>query len=262
MAIFRYPGGKTKLAPAIAAAARGYDFFAEPFAGGGSVFSRVLVDTNCVVLINDLDSLMGAFWTTVFGDDDAFEQLAQRIMTTPIDMRMFNVMRSAVPQSQVERAYAALFFNRTTFSGIRTSGPIGGYTQSGKYTVDCRFNRERVLEDMRRIRQHRSRVHVYSEDFEVFLSRVPANGFIYADPPYYVKGDALYPEKMTDADHERLARCLRGRDFLLSYDVHPRIHEMYESWADIGDVQLMYTMTGTNRKNQQQTEYLIRNKQA
>lgn len=260
MAIFRYPGGKTKLAPAIAAEARDYAFFAEPFVGGGSVFSRVLTDTDCVVLINDLDPLMGAFWSIVFGDDDAFEGLAHMVESTPISMDTFNHMRAHEPQSALERAFAALFFNRTTFSGIRTSGPIGGYAQSGKYTVDCRFNSARVLGDMRRIREYRSRVHVYSEDFEVFLSRVPADGFVYADPPYYVKGDALYPEKMTDADHARLAQCLRERSFLLSYDVHPRILELYTPWAEVGDVQLLYTMTGSNRKNQKQTEYLIRNR--
>lgn len=259
MSIFRYPGGKTKLARVISAAASGKKYFAEPFVGGGSVFLHVLKHTDAHVLINDKDPLIFAFWSVVFGHSpDDFDALVERIRSTDITIETFNTLRSTTPESTVDMAYYALFFNRTTFSGIRTSGPIGGYAQGGKYTVDCRFNTERIIAEMKSLRADYRRVSVTGLDFADFIKTVPHDDcLIYADPPYYVKGPQLYPETMDDADHERLATSLHGRRFLLSYDAHPFIAALYEDWADIRDVALTYTMTGTGRKNNKVTEYLI-----
>lgn len=263
MSIFRYPGGKTKLSKRIADAARNYAIFAEPFAGGGSVFSRVLRDTSVpLVLINDADEWMFDFWSVIFDSDASqFDELVRTIEDTPVTIQTFLALRSTDPDTTVDKAFRALFFNRTTFSGIRTSGPIGGYTQHSKYTVDCRFNKPRIIKEMRELRSYRNRVHVSGFDFEAFFDTLPNSGtFVYADPPYYVKGDQLYPERMNDADHERLAACLRGKDYWLSYDAHPYIYDLYQNWADVTDVEMLYTIGGNGRKNSKMTEYLIKSR--
>ena len=40
----------------------------------------------------------------------------------------------------VDMGYAALFFNRTNFSGVIDAGPVGGMTQSSAYAIDYRFS--------------------------------------------------------------------------------------------------------------------------
>jgi len=53
--------------------------------------------------------------------------------------------------------------------------------------------------------------------------------FVYIDPPYYLQGKKLYRHSYTDQDHVALAAFIRaqGYPWLLSYDDHPRIRDLY-----------------------------------
>jgi DNA adenine methylase len=55
--------------------------------------------------------------------------------------------------------------------------------------------------------------------------------FVYIDPPYYMQGRKLYRHHYTDGDHEALAKYItaQGYPWLVSYDDHPRIRELYAS---------------------------------
>ena len=54
---------------------------------------------------------------------------------------------------------------------------------------------------------------------------------MYIDPPYYMQGRKLYRHHYTDSDHETLAKYItaQGYPWLVSYDDHPRIRELYAS---------------------------------
>lgn len=58
-----------------------------------------------------------------------------------------------------------------------------------------------------------------------------ATGFsvVYVDPPYHAQGRKLYRHHYKDDDHAALAAFLKGQGYpwLLSYDDHPRVHELY-----------------------------------
>ena len=79
-------------------------------------------------------------------------------------------------------------------------------------------------------------------DFSAVLNGATSTTFVYLDPPYFEKGGQLYKFPMTDEDHARLAWALRGTPahWVLSYDDHPRIRELY-SWADFNDLFITYT---------------------
>lgn len=54
--------------------------------------------------------------------------------------------------------------------------------------------------------------------------------FVYADPPYYLKGRELYLSHYSDSDHETFAKLIRkGKRYswIVSYDDVPRIRELY-----------------------------------
>lgn len=59
---------------------------------------------------------------------------------------------------------AGLFLNRMNFSGILPSKPIGGLSQSSKYKIDCRFNKERIVSLIRDISKFRNRIEVVNQD--------------------------------------------------------------------------------------------------
>jgi site-specific DNA-adenine methylase len=75
---------------------------------------------------------------------------------------------------------------------------------------------------------------IHCEDFAHTLERVPEDGFVYLDPPFYQQGQVLYKHAFQEEDHVRMARTLRSAAYrwVLSYDDHPAIRELY-NWASL-----------------------------
>jgi len=129
----------------------------------------------------------------------------------------------------LDKAFHSLFFNRTTFGGMANSGPLGGYAQGGTGKIDSRWNPSKLATDIKTARRLlRGRTVVLNKDFEPVIAQADDRSFMYFDPPYYKAGNELYTSRWKDDDHVRLSEALRGRDnWLLSYDAHPRIQEIY-----------------------------------
>ena len=82
--------------------------------------------------------------------------------------------------------FAGLFLNRTNFSGILKAGPIGGKAQTSKYKLDCRFNKERIIQSILDIAAYKNRVGVFNEDAIDFMEKEVKSGshkpiFVYID---------------------------------------------------------------------------------
>ena len=80
----------------------------------------------------------------------------------------------------------------------------------------------------------------------------PGEAFFYLDPPYYAAGPQLYQFAFTHDDHIRLARLLRreSRPWLLSYDDHPVIYDLYAGWSRIEKLEVGCSINGCNRKQE------------
>jgi DNA adenine methylase len=129
---------------------------------------------------------------------------------------------------------AGLFFNRTNFSGIIGAGPIGGKHQASAYKIDCRFNKSALVRQVRAAAALAPRVTVRFGDAITFMRKNAARissgfSFVYIDPPYYAQGRKLYRHHYADQDHANLAEFMtaQGYPWLVSYDDHPRIRELY-----------------------------------
>lgn len=162
------------------------------------------------------------------------------------------------PLSLVERAYFALFFNRTCFSGIAISDPIGGFNQVSEWTIDCRYNAPLLAERVRNLRiLLRGRMTVSNADIWDWLPTVPANAPMYLDPPYYAKGEVLYPVHMENFEHARLAEALGARsNWIMSYDICDEIGEYYEN-QKLLKIPFRYSINGSKDVWNHQQEYLI-----
>jgi DNA adenine methylase len=79
----------------------------------------------------------------------------------------------------------------------------------------------------------------------------------YLDPPYFEKGDKLFRQRMTLADHLRLSEALRrASGWLLSYDNSPTTVEMYR-WAEVHSFPVKYSVNGMKKAWARSTELLI-----
>jgi DNA adenine methylase len=265
---FRYPGGKTRLArnpvfrSLLDPMLEGADTFYEGFLGSAAVTLDVAIRyPNMKFVATDYDSTIAGFWELIGeGTEDQVQELLTLIAQPPT-VELFRALRERGKHCDltlVERAYHAIFFNRTTFSGIAMAQPIGGYGQKSKWTIDCRYNAPLLQKKVQNLRKLLAgRLTVTCEDAILWLQRIPAGVPLYLDPPYFVKGDVLYPVKMDEMQHGKLADQLATRtNWVMSYDICEEIREKY-NFAKLIEIGFRYSINGKKSNWKNTNEFLI-----
>lgn len=237
---FRYPGSKASIASNVdsilMAHADDFDVFIEPYAGSASVSLRVLQSGFLKkVIIGERDPLLYSFWKVVFSN---VEDLIQRIETAEItldnwkEQKKFLSVEFPCDENIQDLAFSALYLNRTNFSGVLHSGPIGGMEQKSNYKIDCRFNKKDLIEKIISINKLSDCVDVYFGDAINLIKENSDNprAVFYIDPPYFVQGKKLYRHHYKLQDHYSLAEALNlvSGKWFLSYDNHDVIEALYE----------------------------------
>jgi DNA adenine methylase len=242
----RYPGGKTQLAPFVIDLLRANrllgGIYAEPFAGGAGLAWRLLLAGHVSeIWLNDIDPAIHGFWNSVLNQTD---DLCGLIETTPVDIDEWHRQRGIMDRGRVsplKLGFATLFLNRTNRSGIINGGVIGGKNQTGNYKLDCRFNRVGLIEKIRRIASYREVVKLTCTDAMLCIPKwaeeMPKRGLMNIDPPYFAKGQGLYTNFYTGADHKDLSSTIRQLKcpWMLTYD-------------DVVDIERLYAGLPTYRK--------------
>ncbi|MFZ5352782.1 MAG: DNA adenine methylase [Bacillota bacterium] len=237
----RYPGGKAKLTNFIIDLVKLNNLtecsYIEPFAGGAGAALALLA--NGIVgniIINDYDTCIFAFWHSVLYETEKFCEL---IKLTPVTMREWYKQRDIYNNAVdlLELGFATFFLNRTNRSGIIKAGPIGGYEQQGSYKIDCRFNKDDLVNRINTIALYKEKISLFNLDASEFIKSVllhaPENSLVYLDPPYYKKGPGLYTNFYNDEDHKNLAESIKEyirQPWILTYDSVEEISVLYEGY--------------------------------
>lgn len=235
----RYPGGKTSL----------FEFFAsvidynelsgvkyiEPYAGGaGAALSLLVLGKVESIVINDYDTAIYSFWRAIIDTPEDFIRL---IEATPVTMDEWHKQKAIYISkrgSHLELGFATFFLNRTNRSGILTGGVIGGKSQTGKWKLDARFNKEALIGRIRTIQRHRDNIEVLNEDGLKIIEEYGKNSssLFYVDPPYYEQGASLYYNSYKHDAHAELSSLLNDyagiTKWMLTYDNIEPILELYK----------------------------------
>ena len=234
----RYPGGKGKLVPFIRQVfidnGLCEGIYIEPYAGGAAIaLELVMTGYAKEVWINDIDSAIHAFWHSALNDSSALiKKVKKAQLTIPEWHHQRKIYMDPSQQDKLSLGFATLFLNRVNRSGILSAGVIGGLSQTGNWLIDARFNREKLIERISRIAQHRHRIRIFNLDAEQFLTKItiPKRSLVYLDPPYFRKAQRLYRNHYAEADHVRIANLvqkMRQTHWIVSYDDAPEIAELY-----------------------------------
>lgn len=257
----RYPGGKAKLFPFFVEFIRENCFYeytyCEPYAGGAGLALKLLAHGFVSrIEINDIDPAIAAFWRSVLRTPDRF---CERISNVELSIGEWRAQREIYAKGpngdDFALGFAAYYLNRTSRSGIiEGSGPIGGYAQEGKWTIDARFNRVAQIEQVMEIARFSDCINISEVDAIDFLTKWMdhENTFIYLDPPYYVKGHKLYKNFYSHDDHVAIAKILRKhseKNWVLSYDCVEQIVGLYYDFVPlIYDLQYSAGKVGFGRE--------------
>lgn len=236
----RYPGGKNGLFSFVSTLIEENNYknkiYAEPFAGGCGLALKLLFEGVIdEIYLNDYDYSIYSFWNTILTRATEFCSWIEDVEISIENWRFFkNILDNQSDFDQFEIAKATFFLNRTNISGVIKGGVIGGQNQNGKYKIDARFNKIKLIEKIKLIYSKRNFIHFYNLDALVFLNKIKEikSLFIYLDPPYFIKGSELYLNFYTTNDHIYLHDFLKDFkcDFILSYDNNDFIKNTYNNY--------------------------------
>lgn len=243
----RYPGGKYKIYDKVKNLIEinklGDRCYVEPFAGGFGIGLGLLCD-NVVqtAVLNDFDPHIYNFWNTILNHTNEFIQL---MMDTPITIEERERQKEIfdnVHADQISDGYATFFLNRVNFSGVITGGPIGGFTQSGTYKLDCRFNKDEIKNKIKQIALLRDRIQLYNYDASELIAHHLQGRiqecFFNIDPPYVKKGHRLYTNFFKEENHrafeKTIAAHLGNTHWIVTYDDCELIRDIYKNYYMVG----------------------------
>ena len=234
----RYPGGKARLGPLLDRVIRSSGLvgcsYVEPYAGGaGAALSLLHRDTVSSIHINDASPAIAAFWTSIVEMNAEF---CDRVADVTLDVEEWRRQKSVHDQqteaSTFDLGFAAFYLNRTNRSGIVGSGGvIGGQGQKGKWRMDARFGRDKLIERIQWIERHKDRIQVSGQDALDLLLVVKRSEdcFLYLDPPYYGRAERLYDQWYGHADHVKVCRAITDttHPWVVSYNDCSEIRTLY-----------------------------------
>jgi DNA adenine methylase len=238
--------------------------YREPFFGAGAIGLSLLSENPAIrrAWLNDADPGMAALWQVVVRNPVS---LHVTVEVTPEAMRFFpksdyyqgdlEVLRSLTGPEDLQRipavtlAVAKLTVHQMSFSGLGScaGGPMT--RRLSRYNVETLRSKIYACNEILTSIKLRNDTCTCLDFGEMFDE---GDAFYYLEPPYYAAGPALYQFPFKDDDHIRLARLLRreSRPWLLSYDDHPVIHDLYGGWCRVEKVEVGCSINGCNKKNE------------
>lgn len=258
--LLRYPGGKAQLYNFVRDLISKHNFkekiYVEPFSGGFGLGLKLLVNNDVgQVIINDLDRHIYCFWKCVFYHTT---RLIKKINETEISIQEWfkqkEIYNNSSQYGLVDVGFSTLFLNRTNYSGILKSGPIGGFKQEGDYKINCRFNKELIINNILKVSNYKENVQIFNFDATSLIKRLKNSEhsiFYNFDPPYVVKGHELYLNAYEEKDHKKLMTKISEIDthWIMTYDDTELIRHLYNNYF-IDELSLVYSVTTKRKANE------------
>ena len=236
----RYPGGKGRLTQHVIDLIEMNNLvgghYAEAYAGGaGIAISLLYLEYADHIHLNDLDRAVYSFWSAILDHTDEFVQLVRDTPFTIEEWRKQRAVQYAKDDAGLlELGFSTFFMNRTNRSGILRGGVIGGVEQTGKWKMDARFDREKLIRRIEKVASFKSRISLYNLDALDLITDVfpglPERSLIYLDPPYYQRTmGRLYHASYKHDDHAKIASQVHqiSQPWIVSYDNVEPIRELY-----------------------------------
>lgn len=249
----RYPGGKTCILNLMKRIIDSNFLtspdYAEPFSGGSGLGLALLFSGYVnKIHINDIDRGIWSFWYSILKTPEDFIKLIEKTPVTITEWyKQKEIASNKFKNNPLDLGFAVFFLNRTNRSGIiDKAGPIGGYTQNGKYKIDCRFNKENLIRRIYKISKHRDNIQLHNLDAKDFLEKsslFQTNTFFMIDPPYFKRGRELYSNFYNSEDHSNIAKIIFELSYpwVITYDNEVEIRHIYKNY-DQYEIDLRYSV--------------------
>lgn len=245
---FAYYGGKTKLAPQIAALLPAHDHYVEPFAGSLAVL--LAKPASKMETINDLDSDLITFWRVL---RDQPEELERAILLTPHSRAELDVAKSHTTDDleQARRVFTLLMQSRS--NSMQPTGWRYGSNANARHPLPkiLKGATARLAASAARI----TNVSLENRDAIDIINNYGQEPTvcIYADPPYLgdTRSGTYRHEMLEDEMHDRLAEALndcRASVVLSGFD-SPLYVDLFDGWHRV-EMEAPTNLAGAQGQNE------------
>lgn len=240
----RYPGGKAILNSFFKNVLLENEIngiYCEAYAGGAGAALELLISNRVNrIILNDADYHIYCFWISILNHTEEFIRFISRDRVSMTGWRkQRKIYENPQDYSMFEVGYSTFFLNRCNRGGILPhAGPIGGFEQTGNYSIRARFNKRNLITRIENIGARRKSIEIHNLDAMNFLRNIvseldPFQTLIYLDPPYYEQGQNLYLNFYSESDHKLIGEFLnefQHYKWIISYDNVKEIKKIYDNY--------------------------------
>ena len=258
----KWAGGKTQLLlEIIKRVPKKFNYYYEPFIGGGSV---LLALQPLGATINDINKELIHVYNTIKHQPLKLVQAVYKLDSYECDCNYYLKQKDyynkliTEQQYNIDMAALFIFLNKHCFNGLYRVNQQGLFNVPwNKKTSGVSINIENILN----ISNYLQNIEIFNKDFEEVLEDCDEDDFIFIDSPYdpiCENGFIDYSkEGFTKEDHIRLAKVFkkldeRGCYCMLTNHNTSLINELYYDFnIDIVDVRRSINSKGNDRRGQE-----------
>ena len=266
----KWVGGKRQLLPEIKNRLPkniSNSLYYEPFIGGGALFFDL--QPKCAVINDYNEELINVYKVIKNNPDELIEDLKKHQNTAEYFYKIRAIDRQPLFHNltDIERASRIIYLNKTCYNGLYRVNNAGEFNSPfGKYKNPNIVN-EPVIKAVSKY-LNSARIQIFNRDYETVLKDIPANSFVYLDPPYHpISESSNFTGYIQGGWDEKAQIRLRnvcdqlnhkGIKFLLSNSASGFIKEIYSQYH-IHIVQANRAVNSDASKRGQIDEFLICN---
>jgi DNA adenine methylase len=209
--LLKWPGGKSRVIPALLPHLPKADCLVEPFVGGASVFLNT--DYRRYVLA-DINPDLIRLYREVKSDPDLLIDMARKLFTVGNSKEEYfrnrKIFNSAKGLLDVNRAALFLYLNRHGYNGVVRYNQGGGYNVPfGQHKTGPYFPEAEIRQFAEKANDTKA-IFLCSSFQNTLKVMVGADEAIYCDPPYLPASDTAnftqyHTEPFTESHHRQLA---------------------------------------------------------
>ena len=266
----KWVGGKRQLIPEIKKfLPKGISncTYYEPFIGGGALFFEL--QPKCAIINDYNEELINVYKVIRDHPNELIEDLKKHKNTAEYfyEIRALDRQPLFNNLTNIERASRIIYLNKTCYNGLYRVNNAGEFNSPfGKYKNPNIIN-EPVIRAVSKY-LNSANIQIFNKDYQEILKEIPANSFVYLDPPYHPISESsnftgYIQGGWNENDQIRLRDVCddltkRGIRFLLSNSASDFIREIYSEY-NINIVQANRAVNSDASKRGQINEFLINN---
>jgi len=232
--VIPWMGGKTKLIKKILPYFPDHTCYAEPFAGGASIFFAK--DRAKCEVINDQQSGLMNLYRVIANHLDAFIDHFTWMLSS---REAFDKMKADDPErlTDIGRAVRFFYLQKHSFGGLMTKQHFGTATVS-----PAKFNSYHMIQTLQKAHNRLRTVYIENLPWQDIIKRYDRpHTLFYCDPPYWqVTGyDCEFPWR----EYEELEYAMQNAKgmMIVSINDHPEIRELFKDF-EIVELETTYTV--------------------